>query len=408
MKKRTIAAISLLFLLVATCSTILFTESVALAATNDLTDYISNREIITNTPDFEIYGNQIHLTEQDFQSIIYNGDNKIYLHYRTDRDIPISYDALLCIKTTEKVYSFQFNENEQVDTNTLIVEIKSFIELYKNRIAEIKTNKYKTQTISNEVPQTFVNCAIDKEYVVRFEKFGYAVYRIGVSKYSAGDNSQLYIASIRTSFVPGSVANTNGDSSFYNNSRNKSGYVHMTVEQAYDSNEKDTYGIRYGGLTYKKDYWPLNEPGVVSISSSVQAGLNFGYSFTNGFSKDGLSISQNVNLGLNVSYSYSKTITTTNPALTVQSSFPNTDAIQWSYSYAESRGSEETYHLQTFYMFELSNLRNSMRIGDFRLKINIMFGSRRLSITRQHKHSADLFVGADARRVIYPFDNGKI
>lgn len=85
----------------------------------------------------------------------------------------------------------------------------------------------------------------------------------------------------------------------------------MTVEQAYDANEEYMYGKRYDNIPYKKDFWPINEPGVVAITSSINTGLTMGYSFENGFILEDVSVKDNRNIGAEISYWYSKTITKT-------------------------------------------------------------------------------------------------
>lgn len=243
--------------------------------------------------------------------------------------------------------------------------------------------------------------------MTRFDNKGYLTYNIAVAQYSALSNSQLYIVTVNSTFVPGAHAREFGDKS-YGLFYNYSGAVNITVERAFDRNEEYYYGIRYGGETYKKDYWPLTSPRTVTISSSVQAGLTLGYSFKNGFSKDGKTQATSADIGLNISYGYSKSITTADPAVSVCPLSTNIDTIQWTYRYANYWGESHVYNLQSNYMFELSEENNSMCTGDFRLKLDYQFNPKQGGIARNFSHNADLFVGAGINHTIHNFNNGLI
>lgn len=192
------------------------------------------------------------------------------------------------------------------------------------------------------------------------------------------------------------------------NFKNQEGFIHMTVEQAYDANEEYYYGRRWGNVSYKKDYWPINEPGVSTITSSIQAGVNLGYSFKNGFSLDNISVSEDRNIGANISFGYSKAITRSEPALSVQLNSSNTNKCEWYYTY--KKDAAETNHLTTNYMFEISNSRNGMFVGDFRLKLDYKFivdeGWFWAAETRTG--SADLIIRAGEYKAIYDFCSGMV
>ena len=182
----------------------------------------------------------------------------------------------------------------------------------------------------------------------------------------------------------------------------------MKVEQAYDANEEYYYGRRWGNIPYKKDFWPVNEPGVVAITSSINAGVTMGYSFENGFSLDNISVNENRNLGANISYGYSKTITKSEPALSVQVNSGNTSICEWYYTY--SKDAEETHHLNTNYMFEISNSPADMLTGDFRLKLDYKFIIDKGFWYKQQEVncSNDLIVRPGQKQSIYGFCNGMI
>ncbi len=406
-KRTTLVSFVLLNVLLFTSLSLIFSFTTASAsADNQLIDLINNDEILVITDQHEVYGNQKDLSPTQFEKLVQDGNNKIYLHYRTDRNIDIGYDALLCIKTSEKIYFYEFNEAERDDAEFLVAAIKSFVNLYKNKIMSLQCDDSPQKTIKSNIPTTFISCAVEREYIIRFDEKGYIAYHIAVYRYDVVANSQLFIVTVNNAFVPGSVAKTNGDNT-YKSFQSLSGYVHMTAEQAFDRNEEYYYGIRYGGLPYKKDYWPINEPGLMTIMSSVQTGLTIGYSFKNGFSTDGISISSDRNIGANISFGYSKSYTQQEPALSVQPSSSNFNEAQWSFAYSKKRA--ETYHLQTNYMFELDDSKNSMCKGDFRLKLDYQFVLKNgILPNKSVNHSADLFVEADVYKYIGSFNNGMI
>ena len=381
-----------------------------LTSLNRLTDYLSVEEVEIVNDSFEIYGN-VNISEQEFRDIVDNGENKLYFHYRTNRSIELSYDASLQIKTADKTYSYAFTEHEFDDEQNILNGIKSFVEKYVENFS--KSNIYELQndspaSINSDVPTTFIDCTAEYEAVERFSDKGYIVYHVAVSQYSANDVSNLYIVTVQSSFVPGQVARDNGNSS-YGKYYNDSGYVHMTVEQAYDRNEEYYYGTRWGSIPYKKDYWPLNEPGVCTITSSLQSGMTLGYSFKNGFSTSGLSSESSESIGLSISYAYSKSYTQTEPALSVQLDSSNLAQCQWSYSYNSLRN--ETNHMKTYYMFEISKSGNDLFEGDFRLELDYKFvvcKTTWFSKAQTVTFSADLMVRAGKKQEIYRFCDGMI
>lgn len=374
----------------------------------ELSQYITTTTVEVINDELEVYGNT-NLTEREFRNIVNNGEDKIYLHYRTDREIELSYDALLEIKAFGKSYSYEFFEEEATDQDGIYVGILGFLDMYSDVLT---TDFYflahnAPAVLSNEIPATFIDCVVEKEYTIRFGDKGYLVYHIAASRYDANSTSLLLIVTINNSFVPGSVAMNNNESG-YSKYNNYSGYVHMEVAQAYDDTEAAYYGRRWGNLPYKKDYWPLNNPSTVTIASSLQAGLSLGYSFTNGFSLDNINVGSNLSVGANISFGYSKSITRPEPSLSVQTNSSNSNICEWYYEYSVARS--ETNHLQTNYMFEIKNSDYGMLKGDFRLLLNYKFSVRKLKNLpiKDSTHQADLLVRAGRQPAIYAFSHGMI
>lgn len=402
--KKLVVLIVGFLLLVATVSGVLFGAKTARAGTDFKLNYIlqnlSTNNVEINNDSFEIYGNS-SLTDKEFRNIVNTGSPKIYLHYRTDRNIDLPYDALLEVKTTSKTYSYEFVEKEATDANSILNGISSFISKYSHILSGDKFYAIENNapmTLSAEVPTTFIDCVVEKEYVVKFDKVGYIVYHIAVSRYTVNSESILFIVTVKSFFVPGVVAQKNGEEG-YGNYKNAEGYVHMTVEQAYDANEEAFYGRRWGNIPYKKDFWPLNHPSTVTVTSSMNNGITLGYSTANGFS-----------FGSNIVYGYSKAITQDNPAFSAQVNSSNQAKCEWNYAYDEDKA--ESYNLTTNYMFEISNSCAGLFIGDFRLKLdyNFVVGYKGFikRFTKTRTTSADLMVRAGELRRIYDFCSGMI
>lgn len=364
----------------------------------NLENYIINDECVTIQEEVEVYGNILEVNNKDFMDIIDNGTDKIYIHYRTNYDIELPYDLLVIVKNNNELYHYEYlvkNENSD-DENYLFNGIKNYLIMYKNEICKNYYNEIDDAVIcfNSSVPTTFIDSVATANFTTDFPKKGYITSRIAVSEYRANSNSSIFIIKVISSFVPGYVAKENGAN--YDPWRNDNGYVHITVGQAMDRNEEYYYGIRYGAIPYLKDYWPLNQPSTVTISSSFDAGLTLGYSQNNGFGVD---------LDL-ISYGYSKAITYSNPTVNAQLS-SDLKTAQWSYVYDKNR--PWTYDQESNYMYEISSSGNNMIYGDVRLTIDYKFVVDRGFPYSQQKNytTLDLMVRPTQSK-IWHFSNGMI
>ncbi len=195
--------------------------------------------------------------------------------------------------------------------------------------------------------------------------YGYIDVFYNVKKYRTNDVSSLYILETNISFVPGKIAKLNGDNRF-NNWNNLSGYLHVEAKQSENEIGPDT--IRRGGVPKYKDAYPVNVPGVITISSTYSIGVNLGYSFTNGFSLDNITAENTTNLGLNIGYSYNKSYTKAEPSLSTQNGSNNINQYQWYYEYVDKKC--ETNHINTGYVFEMNNYNHDLLEGDVSLLFN--------------------------------------
>ncbi len=195
--------------------------------------------------------------------------------------------------------------------------------------------------------------------------YGYIDVLYTVKKYRSSTTSSLYLVESKASFIPGKMAKDNGDNN-YGDWYNKSGYIHVEAKQAV--NEIDQATIRKGGIPKLKDAYPENSPGMITVSSTYSIGATLGYSFTNGFSLDNITMEQNREMGLNISYAYTKAYTNQEPALSTQISSTNLNEYQWTYNYVDERN--ETNHINTGYLFEMNNYNHDLFEGDLSLEYN--------------------------------------
>ncbi|MFA6662257.1 MAG: hypothetical protein WCS56_04415 [Bacilli bacterium] len=321
---------------------------------------------------FEIYGND-DLTEKEFRDIVDSGEAKIYIHYRTDCQIDLSYDALIKVKTSEKIYSYEFIEKEKNGSISTMQEIKSFISDYSNVLlnfynsSDNSTNILESQKVIESSPnetQTSTDIVVEKEYVMRFSDKGYITYHIAIVKYRVTAESIIYIVNVNNNFVPGVVAKENNEIK-YSSYKNKEGFAHVLVEQAYDATDETNFGKKLGAVPYKKDYWPLNESYMTTVGSTTSR---------------------------------------TEPTLSVQPNSSNLDMCEWYYSYKQKTA--QIYNQPTNYMFEMSNSAEGMSIGDFRLKLDYKFVVKKGLFAQTSLGSTDLLVRAGTYEDIYSFRSG--
>lgn len=228
---------------------------------------------------------------------------------------------------------------------------KEINEFYNDRMEYIKEEKSNvlSSSLDNDL-FTYVTSGYER---VVSKPYGYMDHSYTIKKYRVNEVSSLYIVETDSEYVPGSIAYANNDTSYNKNMYNYAGYIHLVANQA--KVELDQSFIRYGGIPYIKDAWPLNSPGTITISSTYSAGLSLGYSFKNGFSLEDSSVGSQYDVGLNIGYSYSKAYTNQEPRLSSQHDSNRYDKYQWSYQYADKKNGRETFHLRTGYMFEMNN-----------------------------------------------------
>ena len=358
----------------------------------DLENYIIDDEYQIVENNLAVYGNQQNFSQKDFLNIVDLGGDKIYLNYRTDYEINLPYDLFVVVKNDGKTFNYEYRMAE-LNEDDLLENIKIYLRRNNNEILNAYNQTYiiATASINSSVPTTFIDAVATANITVDFAPYGYIVSRIAFSEYEANNQNSLFIAKVISTFVPGCVANSNGLKNYTKNSYIFGGYTHITLEQAYDRND-EINGIRYGATPYFKDYWPVNNPTTITISSSTQEGFSYGLSTKDGFS-----------IGGNISYGYSKSITMTEPQVSAQLA-PNLKEAQWAYVF-RSFGTF-SFDQESNYMYEIGKAGNNMIFGDVRLKIDYSTTFLALVI-KEENYSLDLMVRPSNGK-IWDFCNGMI
>lgn len=161
-------------------------------------------------------------------------------------------------------------------------------------------------------------------------KYGYYSNSLSVYTNYSFPYSNLNILTIHSEFIPGAVAHAVGLSGYSSSALNERGSLVVSISANDPQNNN--------GL-HVKDYWPINDPGTVTIVSSINSSFNFGVSTNDGFSPS---------IGGELSFNYSKTITVPEPLLSAQSI--SSTSKSWTYDY--ERASKQTYHIFAGIMFE--------------------------------------------------------
>ena len=351
-----------------------------------LLSYEQNYILISD--EYEIYGNNKNLDEKDFYEISNSKYDKIYIHYSTNNYYD-EYDMKITVNIQGNLNSltYSYKEGNQLPT---ITNFKNFLRFYSNELLSYNN----LISPASEYQGIFEDSVTSEIFVFDFAPKGYVTSRIYIKEYAANSTSSLFIANAITTFVPGVVACDN-DLDGYDKWKNYSGYVHMSVEEAYDASLEEYYGKRYGATPYIKDYWPVNVPGTVTVSSSINAGAVLGYSESDGFKVEG-----------SASYGYSKSFTVSDPVVNAQ--FDNTlSKAMWSYQYKENTA--QSYDQETNVLYEISTSGNGLLYGDIRLKLDYKFVVDRNGFytKKTYNDSIDLIVRPSLKE-IYGFCYGMI
>ncbi len=321
---------------------------------------------------YTIYGNYVDFDSDLLYSLIHD-DSKICIFYDIDLSDNVN-DNHEILRNNAVIYYYKDGipfvnsyTTNATDTESIISDINDYVNEVLYEMEEIELLPIQMHYLTYGIATTG-NEIFEELYVGSFRKehkpYGYVDCDYVVRKYRANDISSLYLVESEISFTPGKTAYELGNSAYENKWLNKSGYIKIKAERA--EHEVGYDQIRYGGTPVYKDAYPVNAPGVVTISSSYNIGANLGYSNTNGFSLYDINVESGNLGGASIQYSYSKTYQNTEPALSAQKDPSDVEKYTWLYTYSDSRN--EANHLNFGYLFEMNNSGHDLFEGDLALR----------------------------------------
>lgn len=270
-----------------------------------------------------------------------------------------------------------------IDCETIIYTeiVEECINFYREKIKELSSSNSLVMTLAEqeETFKLFYRGSERKTYV----PYGYIDFDYELFQYITGYDSNLFLIKSHSSFVCGAMARQNGNSSYSENYYQYGDTVHIGAFQAKDYDES-TMSNRMGGIPVLKDYWPENKPATCTITSSYQAGLNLGYSYTNGYSTSPeIKIENSMSVGANIGFAYSKSYTDTMPSLSVQKSSLDKSIVEWTYTYDQSNPNpwssfvggnpslnwKPTCNAYQYYLFEMDS--KEMYYRDYKLQYKL-------------------------------------
>lgn len=331
-----------------------------------------------------IYGNYTDFDSELLYSLTHSKD-QICIFYDLDlTDNIISSHEIMCNNVVIYYYKNDVSHTHSyISNSTEISELVNDINSYTNEILSKINHKNDRANISSYTSGNESFVEIHSGSFRKEEKpYGYIDGNYSVKKYRASDVSSLYIVETHFYFTPGKIANDLGDSS-YANWFNSSGYAKVKATNA--SNEVGYNQVRYGGTPVFKDAYPINNPGVITISSSYSQGNTIGYSYTNGFSLDNVNVGSGGNTSQNTTYVYNKAYQGSEPALSAQKDPVDLEKFTWLFTYSTPKN--ETNHLLTGYMFEMNNRGHDLLEGDVALRFEYQMTVYKKNIFGKFKES---------------------
>ncbi len=329
----------------------------------------------------EIYINDSEITDQDLDELLQNLDNKILIFYNDETRYPEGYP-----KDLRHTLTFYFNSEKYVlDTQYKDSELNEVVKFLEEKISRsyFENGLTKINKTSNNkydfIP--FVSGSSRKVVDSSDDKYGYIDFDYEMLECANVSNkdSHLILINTKSSFVCARMAYDNGDKSYSENYYQYADYTHLSTSQGKDYDES-TQSYRQGGEPHLKDWWPVNEPLNLVITSSFDIGFKFGGSYEKGFGpENAITSTGGISGDVSIGYSYSKQYETKLPELVVQKGSTNTKEVQWHYAYIQSNptfikdpslNQTQTCNASQSYLFEID--RKDMYYRDFVFHYELM------------------------------------
>ena len=340
-------------------TTLIFNFSLCFARDLNIEDCLSENKSIYENNDLIVYSNYGY-TEKEMIEIIDSSDKQC-LFFEKDINPLNGCNLFGAIDNICFSYKMNYDESTTYDFDTLKKDCNDYF-LYV--LSASRTNNACDTDINND----FVEYT--KTILIREKNVPYGYIDVEFKFYYSKkfiNNTGLVLLESKSSFVCGNIAAANNgkyDKTYYQYSQ----YAHLSIDQ-YKEWDDSTKDYRTTLTPVIKDYWPVNKPMAQTISSSFNLGLNYGYSYNNGFStSDGISIGNGYNNGTSIGFAYNKSYSDTLPSLSVQRNADNYNVIEWTYSYNKSNWGAKinsTNNACQYLLFEING--NSCFRTDFAL-----------------------------------------
>ena len=210
-------------------------------------------------------------------------------------------------------------------------------------------------------------------YLAKNDVNGYVYLDLSVYKLPYTESSNLYVLNYRASFTPGCVARINGETingRSYNNVSLANGYLHVSAE-------KMNQGYRYSGNVSYKASWPSSSDIITTFTSSYGETLTNSESLSISIGEGG-SIIPTIEGTISTSYTMNFNVSTSSvcadPLLSMQNSPNNFAQSQWSFETISNIAGRVTYHLNSYYLFEMDKTATNCDSDAFHATVELRFG----------------------------------
>lgn len=282
----------------------------------------------------------------DSSSYLQEKPNKNLLIFDCNSKIDNEYCGFFYDFKSDKTF---YLETNSTDLSNLRDDLKTFYleSINKEKINEIGLTSIDNETLFKEIRSSTIS-KVAKPY-------GRMAFTYSLKEYEYNTISSLYLLEVKQQFICGYNCTKNDEKGF-DYYFNYDQYVHIG---AYQSEAQMGYDdILKSGIPKFKDAYPNSEPGNVTITSSYQSGVTFGFSLKGGFARKKITGEAGGSYEKNIEEEYSKTYTLTCPRLTSQIS-QDLIEYQWNYYYND----EVDYVTNTQYlgyMFECNRYQNGI------------------------------------------------
>lgn len=286
---------------------------------------------------------------------IENLDSSTYLKDKPNKDLLIfDYESKIDDEYYGFFYDFESNKTFYLETNsTDLTNLRDDLKTFylesnsKKSVNEIDLASTTDDSLFKEIKSNTIS-KIEKPY-------GRMTFTYSLKEYEYNTISSLYLFEVKQYFISGANCIENFEKD-YGKYYNDSEFVH--IEALQNEAQMGYDDIVKSGVPKFKDAYPVTKPTTVTVSSSYQIGVNFGYSFRNGFSSKSITLEKEDNYGASINYGYSKSYTTTNPRLTSQ---PGEDMCEYQWNYFYDNGVDAATNYQVLgYMFECNRYQNKI------------------------------------------------